>query len=187
MYPQIDNIRATADFATVYQWDVRFITWPAAPVAGGPGWPDEADLNFRCESTDLPLATNQAIEVAIRGHKIKQPGILEYNKQFNMTMVETVDSKVSHWLRNWREACWRSQTGHQFTKAETDATIMITRLDRQLIPIWEYKLIGCWLEDFNTGQLDGSTSDAMKPSLTLSYDYFVDGAAGSSAPSGNIP
>ena len=66
MYPVIDNIRMTADFATVYQWDVKFLTWPAAPIAGGIGWPDDADLNFRCESTDIPVSTNSSITVAIR-------------------------------------------------------------------------------------------------------------------------
>jgi len=101
--------------------------------------------------------------------------------------VETVDNRISHFIRNWREACSRSQTAHQFTKAELDATILITRLNRQLLPIWEYKLIGCWLESYTLPNLDGSTSDALKPGMTLSYDYFLDGPAGASGPSGNIP
>lgn len=187
MYPVIDNIRMTADFATVYQWDVKFLTWPAAPIAGGIGWPDDADLNFRCESTDIPVSTNSSITVAIRGHKVKQPGIQEYGMTFTLHFVETVDNRISHFIRNWREACSRSQTAHQFTKAELDATILITRLNRQLLPIWEYKLIGCWLESYTLPNLDGSTSDALKPGMTLSYDYFLDGSAGASGPSGNIP
>lgn len=168
--PTIDNVRAAADFSTLYQWDLA-IRPPVVMAA-----PDSFELNVRCESAEIPVATNQSIEVMIRGHKVKQPGIQQYNGQFTLVFVESNEgSPISNFLTNWREIIWSSRSGYQFSKREVEAGFLLTRLDRQLSPVWRYEMIGCYLEDYQLGTLDGSSSEAFKPSLVFSYDYFLDG------------
>jgi len=185
MFPNIGQIQATADYATVYQWEMQFL-FPPRGVSSAGTWMSEPDWNVRCESAELPQATNQPVTVSIRGHEIKQPGITSYSKQINIVFVETVDNKISEFLKAWKEICYRTTSGHQWRKEDTDAVVQIMRLNRQLIPIYEYILVGCWLEDAQLGSLDGSSSEAMKPNMTMSYDYFVEGAPGGAAP-GPIP
>lgn len=171
MRPTIDQIRAIGNVSALYRWNVEFVTFPAAIAAP----PRSSDLNLRCESTDLPKMTGQSIELNIRGHKVKQTGIYTYSNVITMTFLETVDSIIHNFLKNWREVCWETGTGVQASKADAEALILIQRLDQQDTAIWEYKLIGSFLEDYEDGgTLDGVTSEGLKPSFTLSYDLFKD-------------
>lgn len=175
-YPSIKNIRGLADFATVYQWYVEADFSQTAFL----GTMDTEQFNWRCESHEIPNASNNAVAVQIRGHRVFQPGIIEYTNNITLNFVETVDNTISHLLQSWREACWATERGYQYPKGSgegspgTDAAIVLTRLDRQLNPIWGYKLYGCWLQNYNQGTLDGSSSEAFKPSLSLQYDYYED-------------
>lgn len=169
--PTLESIRAVGDFATLYQWDLNFIKLPTAVGDTSVG----QQLNLRCESAEIPMMTGQSVLVSIRGHRVKQPGIYEYNGVMTLTFVETVDSTVSKFIKNWRELCYQSETGAQAPKRDVEATIQLVRLDRQKRPIWRYELRGCFLEDSQPGTLDGSSSDSLKPSVVLAYDYFLDG------------
>ena len=169
--PTIEQIRGVADFQTLYRWNLSFSLAPSAVA----GFPNPADLNIRCETTEIPKATNQSISVSVRGHKVKQPGIMEYAGTINFTFVETVDNKIKALLKAWREACWATKTGvWAGTKTQLQADILIEQLDNQDNAVWQYKLVGCYLEDYDLGQLTGDGSDVQRPSMTLSYDYFED-------------
>lgn len=169
--PNIEELRRVGDFATLYQWDIAFLTFPAA----GQWNLSPFDLNVRCESAEIPNLTGQSIEVMVRGHKVKQPGIHAYSNVMTLVFVETVDNKIQQFLQTWREICWQTRTGYQNKKLDVECGILLTRLDRQLVPIWSYHLIGCYLEDYQMGTLDGASSDAIKPNMVLAYDYFEDG------------
>jgi hypothetical protein len=169
--PDIDQIRALGDFATLYQFNVYLTTAPRAVDS-----PPTEDLNLRCLTSELPKAAGTSIEVHIRGHKIKQPGQYDPTHTLTMTFVETVDAKISQFLKNWREACWQTKTGRQEKKEDVEAVITLVQLNRQDEPIWQYKLTGCYIEDYDpTGAgWDGTSTEVVRPSLTLSYDYFED-------------
>lgn len=171
--PTLPELAGMGDFATVYQWGLVFIKYPTVGL-----FPRPDAINLRCESTSIPKTTNQKIETKIRGHAIRQPGIVDYDGQIILNFVETVDNTISMLITAWREACWLSLTGAQTPKWSLDAIMQIVRLDRMNLPIWQYVLYGCFLEDADMGQLDGSTSENFKPSITLSYDYFMDGPIG---------
>lgn len=165
----IDQLRSIGNVAVPYRWNLEFSAFPA-----GIATQSEA-LNLRCESVELPkLSSAGKIEVNIRGNKVLQQGIMNYSNTFSLVFYETEDSVVHEFLRQWRELVWQSKTGVQVSKADYEAVILLTRLNHADEPIWEYKLVGCFLEDFDLGTLDGATSDAMRTTMNLSFDYFVD-------------
>ena len=168
--PTIEQIRSVTDFAPMYRWEIGFSQNPIVFA----GLTSE-DLDLRCESAELPKSTNTPIEINIRGHKIKQPGITNYQGTLPLTFIETVDSKISRLLKNWREACWEPNTGVSRPKKDLEVDVVLTRLDNEDNPIWEYTMLGCFCEDYEAGgTMDGVSSEVLKPILTLSYDYFTD-------------
>ena len=169
--PTIDQIRSIGNVTQLFRWNLIFSAFPAA-VAGAPR---TEDLNLRCESTTLPKLSHTMTEVQIRGHKVHQPGKGEYSPNIALTFLETVDNKISTFLRAWREACWQVKTGVSQSKADVEAQILIQRLNHLDQGIWEYNLTGCILQDYEPGgTLSSESQDALKPSMTIVYDYFED-------------
>jgi hypothetical protein len=169
--PTIENVRAVGDWATTVNWNLTFVNFPKA-IAGAP---TKEDLNIRCESTDIPKSTGTSTEIMIRGHKVKQPGLYMPAGTLVLTFNESVDNKISTFIRRWREACYETRTGFQNLKSQVECNIKLTRLNRQDVGIFEYELIGAFLEDYDPGgQLQGQSADLLKPTITVSYDYFKD-------------
>lgn len=167
----IDALRALPDYAQVTKWDVRFLT---LPVIGPFAFPVTQEMNLRCETAEIPKTTNQKIEVDVRGHKVIQPGINNYTNTITLTFTETVDNAIHLFIKAWRELVWGTRSGTQFPKNQLEAIIQLQRLNNQDEPVWDYVLYGCFIEDYDLGTLDGGTSDIMRPSVTLSYDFFTD-------------
>jgi hypothetical protein len=171
--PTIENLRQVGDFQSSFRWNMRIDTPPSAVS----GFPNSDNLNLRLESTSLPKTTNQMTEVMIRGHKVKQPSIMEYDGQINFAFVETVDNVVKTFIKQWREALWATRTGVAASdRRGLQAVVTLTLLNNQDTEVWRYKLYGVMLTDYDMGQLDGSNTDAVKPNITLAYDYFEDSA-----------
>ncbi len=166
--PDISQVRGLPDFAPMYQWNISTIRVPSGI------FPEGTDINLRCQTVGIPKSSTPKITTELRGHKTHQPGAIEHEGTLTLAMVETVDNMISNWIFRWREACADYLTGAHLPKAAVEATMMIERLDREDRPIWNYTIYGCWLESYELGELM-ATSETMKPSLTISYDYFVDG------------
>lgn len=170
--PTIEQLRGLGDFQTLYRWNLELSSPPSAIAA-----PPTEDLNLRCETTELPKMSNQSIPINIRGHRIKQPGIGEYTGTLTLTFTETVNNTIKTFLKNWREAIWSTETGVWLGDINSlKAEIKIIQLNSQDNGVWEYLLVGCYLEDYDLGQLTGDGSDIQRPSMTVSYDYYKDKA-----------
>ena len=169
--PHIDQIRVLPDFPTMYQWNFR-LSDPPKGVQNS----DVDELNKRCLSSEIPKKTGQSIDIQVRGHHTKQPGIYDSTHTITVTFVETIDNYVANFLRSWRELCWEKKTGVQQSRADCTGTVVLEQLNRQDTGIWTYTLYGCWLEDYDPtgGTWDGTASEVLRPSLTLSYDWFDD-------------
>jgi hypothetical protein len=172
--PTIDQIRSIGNVAQLVRWNVIFAQFPTGLAAA----PQSEALNLRCESSTIPkLSGASKTEIKIRGHKVNQPGIHTYSDSIVLTFLETVDNVVHQFLKNWRELNWQTKTGIQVPKADAEAMILLQRLDTEDNPIWEYKLVGCLLSDYEPGgTLGNAESEHLKPAMTISYDYFEDQA-----------
>jgi len=176
--PSISNLRSQGDIVTQMNWNVSLMEPP-------PGIPELTTmngdaLNFRCESMDVPKWTGQSTEVWIRGHRIKQPGIYTPSGSLTLTMFETADNRVANWLKAWREACWQTDSGVQRLTSDVSATLRLVRLNRQDEEIWQYIVYGVFLEDYDPtgGTLGNQSADILRPTLTISYDWFDEGPVG---------
>lgn len=173
MRPTIEQIRTILPAASMVKWNLVGINMSAeSPLAS----PNADAMNMRCVSTTLPKLTESPMEINIRGHKVRQPGIYDYEKQFTLIFIESVDNTISNFLRDWRELCWQTETGVQLPKNQLEASIVIQRLNPQDEPVFQYELIGCYLADFDLGTLDNISTEAMQPSIIFNYDYFKDKA-----------
>lgn len=169
--PKLNEIRALTDFQTVFRWSLSMTGPSAIPNLGG------NFLNVLCESTTLPKVSIPHFDTMIRGHKVRSPGIAQYNNEITFSFVETIDSEIRNFIAAWREALWATNTGvSSALKSALQAEIRIAQLDNQDNEVWIYRLIGCTISDYDLPQIDGTTSDAWRPSVTISYDYFEDGA-----------
>ena len=176
--PSIEQIRSVGDFATIYQWNLNFLSFPSALLAGS--FPSSRALNLRCESTGLPTKPNEKIEVNIRGQKIYQAGQAAYNAEITMTFIETVDSRIANFILAWHEACVTTNTGIHASNADAECNIQIQRLNRQDQAIWVYTLIGCKLVSYEHPDV-GTDNDTWKPTITIGFDYFTEQALGAAA------
>lgn len=166
--PSIDNIRSLGDFLSVYRWSIQF-TFPSIIST------ESDSLNFRCTSVDVPKMTNSPVAISIRGFVVKQPGNSGV-QNITLHFDETVNIVVLDFIKQWRDAIYNMQTGaSKLPKNKLQGIVRLSQLDNQDKTVWVYKLQGVFLEDYDLGVLDGATSDIVKPSITLSYDYFTDG------------
>lgn len=171
--PTIDQIRGIGNVTQLFRWNLIMAQFPAGIAAA----PRSEALNLRAESATLPKLTGTNTEVKIRGHKVNQPGIHNYSPSITLTFIETVDNTIHTFLKQWREICWQTRTGIQLPKSQVEAVVLLQRLNQQDVPIWEYKLIGAFLQDYEPGgTLNNEGSDPLKPQMTLTYDLFEDQA-----------
>jgi len=169
--PTKSQVRAINETASLFRWHASFTDPPSAVTV-----PD--DLNLYLFSTAIPKkSAGQSVEIKIRGHTIKRPGVYDDEHTLQLQFIETVDNRISTFLKSWRDALSHPDTGVQQPLESVTSTFQIIRLDNQDNPIWKYELKGCFLEDYEPagGELGADGGDIMRPTLTLSYDWFEDG------------
>ena len=171
MRPNVNDARSLTDFAVLYKWDLQITKFPTgiADISNA--------LNLRCLSAELPKVTFENFKVGIRGHKVGQNGIATFSDTLTFTFVETVDMAVMDFISRWRTLTQNVEDNTALTKEGAELTMILTQLGSNNEPIFNYEVFGCILNDYDpTGAIwDGETSDAVKPSLTVNYDYFTDG------------
>ncbi len=165
----LDQLRSLPDYAELTRWNLVFAT---IPIAASGAFPVSEDINLRCESSTIPKATNEKIEVRHRGLRVYQNGITLPEGQITLTFNETVDATIKKLAKAWREAVHDFKTGKGGKKVDIVATLILEQLDKQDNVTWRYTLKGCFLETADFGTLDSASSDIMRPSLTISYDSY---------------
>lgn len=168
--PTVSQLRNMTDFNQMIKWGLDIVT----PPSGVAGFPDSAEWNLRCLTSELPKRTGTPIDLKIRGIGIHRPGTYDYSPSITIQFVETIDNIIFNGLEAWLEACWQSDTGISQPAGNLLAIVALTMLDRLDTPNKRYTLLGCWPLDFDHGgTLMNEGPDIWKPSIVLSYDDYV--------------
>jgi hypothetical protein len=168
--PSLSQFRAIGQHATYIDWGIQFITLPPALNTSF----SSEDLNARALSATIPKKTMQKTEIMMRGHRKWQHGICDYGGQISLGLYELTDVKTEKFLLDWYELLWQSDTGAQLPKQDVECDILLTRLDTANNRIAEYKLVGCWLEDYDYGsELQSNVADSIIITPIISFDTFT--------------
>lgn len=170
--PAQSALRQLGDFTSSYRFEL-IVEFPAAVT--GVGQPEV--YNILCESAEMPKRTVTPVEIFLHGFKHKRPGRSEVNGTIVLTFDETVAGNVFRLKKAWRDAIWEPDTGIQqpYANLITDG-VELHLLNQQNEPWWRFQLLGAYQEDEEGGTLDGTTGDPLKPTLTIGFDDFADGA-----------
>lgn len=168
-----------------YKWDIAFPQIP--PMLSKFGVTSfSRNFNIRCISSGIPKATMDMVSAAPRGIDLDEPGIVHLNGEIQFQLVDTVDLTTRKILYGLRQICMADVDKEQqdiSSNAATYAgtgyqdqalTMLLKRLDNHNRPIWYYYCGKCFLKDYDDPQLDGQSS-AVTPSMTIHYNYYVDG------------
>lgn len=172
MRPTINQLRALTDFSPNYRWDMAAVL-PAVVAQAI----DSFNLNLRTTSMTIPKRSVDPIEIANRGHKIYREGITSFSQQISLSTLGTIDAVTHKGVRNWHQMQWSDEYGRMSSNNPLDrqAIVTLTALNNTDQGYWQYQVFGCWLQDSDFGEYGSDSSDIIRPSLTMSYDYFVDG------------
>ncbi len=166
--PTHENIRKAGDVQVTYKFNMNIIKFPKIGK-----YPSFDDVNIRCETTTVPKKSTENISYTLHGHEVTQNGMAKYSGTIQLQFIETIDNKIKDFIHEWVEASHETITGKSHLKSELEAIIQLQMLGTDLSPIYTYTLTGCIYEDHEMPNLDGASSEAYKPSLTIHYDYYV--------------
>jgi hypothetical protein len=165
----LSQISSLPDIIKNSKWNARFSKMPA--VSGF----TSTDVDLRAVTMDVPKASVGVIETTIRENTIRTPGRKTYSQTLTLTLLETVDAKTMEFIRQWRELCNEYNTNKIASRNSREATILLYLCDDTWSDAWSWKIDRAWLSDYTLPQLgDGSSPEAIKPSLTLAYTSFLD-------------
>lgn len=182
MRPTINQLRALTDFCPNYRWDMN-AALPAVVAQAINAY----ELNLRTTSFTIPKRTVDAIEVSNRGHKIYREGITSFSQQISLSTIGTIDAMTHKAVRNWHMMQWSDDGQTVYGRMSSNnpldrqAIITLTALNNTDQSYWQYLVYGCWLQDSDFGEYGSDSSDIIRPSLTLNYDFFIDGPVSSAA------
>lgn len=166
--PTITELRDLGHHASKYNWGIQFISLPAA-VAGF----SSADLNTRCVSITAPTRTQEATDISLRGHKIYQHGIMNYDGTITLTMHETVDRKTLSFFERWMDLQWTPIGGAQIPKSTNQAAFLLTLLDSQDNATKYYTIIGAWPKSVSGVTYAANDSSVVTYDVQFQYDYYL--------------
>lgn len=168
--PTLQQIRALGDFADTVHWYIQFNNIPSGVDL------TSDDINLRCESVPIPKREGSKVSAQIRGlPPVHQPGLYIPEGTMTVTLFENTNNRITKGIQQLVDMNYKQGTGQAKTKAEVEFSVRIVRLDRTHKEIYEYNFIGCFLDSYDPGgELQGSSADMLKPTLTFSYDDFTE-------------
>ena len=136
------------------------------------------EMNFLCQSSQVPAMTMGVIEVPYFGRKIKVAGDRTYAEWTTLCMIEE-DFGLRSELEDWQE---KINSAADNTRSEvmeaykSDAEVYLYGKGGGAA-LRTYKLEGCWPTDVGTIELDWNTTDTIGTySVTWAFDVMAPGS-----------
>lgn len=166
--PSIENLRDLQHHQALYDWGIQFISLPSILTGF-----TSADLNTRCQTATIPRKSFENIPINLRGHRVFQHGIVNYGNELNLTIYETQDSKVQDFLKAYTNMQWTPITGSQVPKSLNQCAFLLTLLNSENEPTYQYTIIGAWLESYAPSGDLGSESQVLSWNCNFRFDYWI--------------
>lgn len=165
--PDIGEIKKF-QYASMYRWGFSVVNMPRVVRSIS-----SSDLTIRAYSSSIPKVTVDQSTIENRGHIIWQPGITRFQGTHTIVFHEAEDGKMAKFLNEWHQKHWQDGTGVQEITNDLKGDFKLSLLNAKDQVREEYILHGCWLQDWDGGELSSTSSDTLKYTLTLQYDYYT--------------
>ncbi len=169
---------ALAEVQTTLHWEVKIIN-PSSAVGAM-----SEDLQIRVTTTGVPEETVEDVQVELQGHKVNYTGKVTKNGEITWVFYEGTDAAVFDYFTQWVNARWSGDgtdtTGKQKLTAETKADLQIQMLGPDDEITQTYTLIGA-MPKYSQGSELGQDAEAVKPTITWTYDDFHRGVGSSTS------
>jgi len=142
---------------------------------------DPEDFLIRCRNAEIPGRGIEPIESYFMGMKQKFPGRSLFTQTITILMEEFQDQLVTKALNEWSENVFStklsntnagiSQKAKKRGGYATDVYLIFRGNENSELK-QKYRLYNCFPENWDPVSLDYATSDIVRPSLTLSYDWW---------------
>lgn len=166
----IEDVRGLGNFSLTNNWKLTLhpVGSKVRSIVDGLG-----EINARCVSTDVPNKSINKLSTTIRGHTVHQPGDLQYGDSFSFVIVGTEDARAEKFVRDYYELCCSQEHLEQHAKKDLECTAVFQRLNSMNEPMYEYKLVGSWLQSatFPGGE---ASATVINVTMVLSYDYYTE-------------
>jgi hypothetical protein len=178
MRPELNQIRSLNEPLLDNRWAIFF---PKIPLQGS-AFALPNDFNLLCESVTIPKMKTSNITTKIRQFQTTSPGISVPDGPINIIFNDTIDLKITNFFLAWERSCSDpifGKVGNKKSKIidgsslrNIEAIISLFYLDNNNNPLLSYVLFGCILDSFNPGGFKNNGA-LIKPSVNISFDYFV--------------
>ena len=169
------NAQGIGPLQRTYKWDVSF---PILPTVFTSETQYLSKVNFRCISATVPKPQFDPVTANPHGIDIDEPGIIHLNGDITLTIVETTDLIARKLLHGLQQVAMVDSNKVQYdihtsgsNQASGDFAIKLCRLNNYNQINMTYICYKCFLKDFTDPEFN-STSDSVKPTFTVHYNYF---------------
>lgn len=162
--PTLNQIRSLGNFSTSENWYFQITN---LPKAGGISFSSD-DINWRCESVDVPKRETPTLQVQIRGQPpVNQHGTATPSGSTTLTLFSTDDMRIEKAIQELLKLSHDLETGFGHKKADYEMSARLVRMDVTGKEVLEYNFIGVLMESYDPGANLGATADQIKQFKTL--------------------
>ena len=171
MHFSASDIGKIGDFQTTFNWLMSIGNPNAVALAS-------EDLHLRCISATLPEREPQNMTLELHGHTVIRNGLVKQSGDITLSFVDDVDAVIMSNFRALEDKMWsvdstNDSKGTRSSFKDLTFTLTLVLLDNNDQATQTYTLHGCLLSKLSAGGEMNSSNDFMKPSITVSYQYFT--------------
>lgn len=163
----MQNVKALADAAQSWNFDLFFPSIPGSPVPA-------QNLTYKCKTSAVPGSSLNIVPIELHGVKKQEAGNAIYEHTMNATFLETIDYTTMAAFRGWRNfmRSWRDNTGTN--SSEYKVNLEMDLYDNAGAIVRTVILVGAFPTAIAEVAYSGSEANAIEVSITFSFDYISD-------------